>query len=124
MSDGRPTVVVEIECDAIRKNEDECRKCDERFRCWTNKMTLTLHPETFSMERSVVNLGDKFTFATKVPRCFQCGNMVGSDVKIYMTGGTPSWDREVLNGVVFAQHIRAEGSNPMVLEIKGITRFP
>ena len=113
----KPIVMVaEIEYDAYRKNEEECEKCDNRFRCWTGR-TLVLMVERASITRELAAIADRFTFSAKVPSCFQCGNMVGSDVTVYVSGDT----NQEIKGKVLKQIITAEGTNPMEIEIEGVS---
>lgn len=112
------SMVAEIEHDASRKNEEQCKNCDNRFRCWTNR-TLVLSLERVSIEQGMRD-GDKFTFSAKVPSCFQCGNMVGSNVKIHATIGM---HKQEIRGIILGQTIRAEGTNPMELEVEGVSNF-
>ncbi len=102
---------IEYECQA---NIGECERCQDRFRCWTNK-TLILSPTRLTLNRDVSGL-DEVEFTAYLPKHFRCGSMCGSGVKVTtMVDNTI----QVFEGVVIAQYMMAEENTPMQITIKG-----
>ena len=117
-------MVAEIDYDAFRKNEEDCKNCDNRFKCWTNR-TLVLSLVHLSISRGL-NDDDKFKLSANVPSCFQCGNMTGSTIKI-ISKGAYKLEQEI-TGIILGQTIMADETNLMRLDLVGsiekLSKFP
>ena len=104
---------LEYECE---KDEQKCQECRDRFRCWTSR-NLTIPILHYQMSRDIQGYKDNFEFVALWPRCFKCGNMVGSRVTIRAEHDNTY---HIFHGIIAAQFLTAEGDEPMKLTIKGV----
>lgn len=108
-------MVAELDYECVDKDEEACRDCRDRFKCWTSR-SLTLPIIHLTLNKDITNK-DEVSFTAELPRCFRCGNMCGSDVTIRTeVDGVV----ELFKGIIVAHYIRAEGTSPMTIEVKGI----
>ncbi len=105
----------ELEYECVDKDEAKCQICEDRFKCWTSRDS-TLQIVHLSMNRDMIG-HDGFELDALCPRCFKCGNMVGSKVTIR---AEQDGIFHIFRGVIMAQFLSAEGNEPMRLNIKGI----
>ncbi len=104
----------ELEYECVEKDESKCQVCDERFKCWTSRRS-SFQIVHLSMNRQLTGQ-DGFELDAVCPRCFKCGNMVGSKVTIHTEHDGMF---NIFHGVILAQFLSAEGNEPMRLKIKG-----
>lgn len=110
-----PYMVAELEYECVDKGEQQCQGCRERFKCWTSR-ALHLSLSNVSIRHDITGR-DEIEFRAELPSCFRCGNMVGSKVTVKALENSTM---QVFNGIIIAQYIRAEGTAPMEIEIKGV----
>ncbi len=106
----------ELEYECLEKDEQKCQECLDRFRCWTSR-NLTIQVQHLQMNKDITGVGDNFEFVAECPRCFRCGNMVGSKVTIRAEHDNTY---HVFHGIIAAQFLTVEGDEPMKLTIKGV----
>jgi hypothetical protein len=110
-------ITAELEYECVDKDEKECQQCQDRFKCWTSRTTV-LPVTTMSIRQDTIyGHGDEFEFTAELPRCFRCGNMVGSKVTLR---ADVDGQLQIFNGICIAHFIRAEGTSPMTIEVKGV----
>ena len=111
-------MVAELEYECVDKDEEKCQDCRDRFKCWTSR-DLYLPLSHVTLRKDITGV-DEIEFRAELPRCFRCGNMVGSKVTVRAIEDDVM---QVFNGLIIAHFIRAEGTAPMEIEVKGVRKL-